>query len=271
MFFWMSFHQNGFTMTIFARDYTTDTVGRGTYILFDLAALLPILIGIIGIVLIVGKNKTIVKGIGTALIIGGGTFAYYYISKFGDKMQITAELFQHFNPIFIVFLTPVIVGFFTWLRKRSKEPSSPKKIGIGMIITAIGFLILVFAAYGLKSPAFLADEVAQGTSNGRSEVFVSPYWLISTYFTLTIAELFLSPMGISFVSKVSPPQYKGLMQGGWLGATALGNLGAGFIGPFWDKWELWQFFGFLVILCLLSAIFMFSILKRLDRATKSYK
>ena len=124
-------------------------------------------------------------------------------------------------------------------------------------------MIMVFASRGLISPHDLAEQ------GGVSDTLRSPYWLIGTYFTLTIAELFLSPIGISFVSKVAPPQYKGLAQGGWLGATAIGNLMAGLIGPFWDKWELWQFFILLVALTLLSAIFIFSILKLLERAVNS--
>ena len=85
---------------------------------------------------------------------------------------------------------------------------------------------------------------------------------------LTVAELFLSPIGISFVSKVAPPKYKGLAQGGWLGAVALGNLCAGGIGILWEKLELWQFFLILVVMCAISATFIFSIVKRLEAATK---
>jgi len=96
---------------------------------------------------------------------------------------------------------------------------------------------------------------------------VSPYWLIGTYFTLTIAELFLSPMGISFVSKVSPPKYKGLMQGGWLAATAVGNYAVGVTGLFWKVVPLWAFWLILVVCCLISGAFIFSILKRLEAAT----
>ncbi len=263
MFFWMAFHQNGFTLTIFARDYTVEAVSRTSAIFFNLSSFLPLLFVIIGIVLLVGKNNKIqlrLIGLGISLICA--YVAYKVISGFQpDGNPISPEIFQQFNPIFIVFMTPVIVGLFSWLRKRDKEPSSPKKIGIGMLITAVGFSIMVLASQNLLSPADL--------EGGVSDTLRSPYWLIGTYFTLTIAELFLSPIGISFVSKVAPPQYKGLAQGGWLGATALGNLMAGLIGPFWDKWELWQFFLLLVVLCILSAIFIFSILKRLEKSTNS--
>jgi POT family proton-dependent oligopeptide transporter len=260
MFFWMAFHQNGFTMSIFARDYTASSVGNLTYIFFDLAAFLPLLASIIGLIILLNRKvKMNWKIIGAILFLVGAIVTYWVYSRYNKEMQIAPQMFQQFNPIFIVFLTPVIVGFFTQLRLHGKEPSSPKKIGFGMIITALGFMLLVAASFNLMSPKEL--------EGGVSEVVRSPYWLISTYFTLTIAELFLSPIGISFVSKVAPPKYKGLAQGGWLAATAIGNLMAGLVGYFWDKIELWQFFSILVVMCLLSATFIFSVLKRLERAT----
>ncbi len=263
IFFWMAFHQNGFTLTIFARDYTVASVNKGTAIIFNLSSLLPILGIIIGFVLLLGRqNKLNLKLTGAGIILAGSVIAYFVINRYqSDGNPISPEIFQQFNPIFIVFLTPVIVGYFAWLRKNGKEPSSPKKIGIGMLLTALGFGIMVLASMGLKSPADMQGSV--------SDTLVSPYWLIGTYLTLTVAELFLSPIGISFISRVAPPQYKGLAQGGWFGATAIGNLAAGLIGPFWDKWELWQFFTLLVVLCLLSAVFIFSILKILERAANS--
>ncbi|MEG2666562.1 MAG: MFS transporter, partial [Bacteroidales bacterium] len=104
--------------------------------------------------------------------------------------------------------------------------------------------------------------------SGVSNILVSPNWLIGTYFTLTIAELLLSPMGLSFVAKVAPPQYKGMMQGGWLAATAVGNYLVAVMGMLWDELTLYMFWGILVICCILSAMFIFSIIKKLDRATQ---
>ncbi len=260
IFFWMAFHQNGFTMTIFARDYTQlGHVNPSTYVLFDLSQLLPVLFAIIGsIIFFVGKEFK-QKSIGALVLLVSVALSWYMINSFTGDYTITPQTFQQFNPIFIVFLTPVIIGFFTWLRNKGKEPSAPKKIGIGMLFTAIGFGLLIAASMGLTSPGKL--------NGGVSDNLVSPFWLINTYLILTVAELFLSPIGISFVSKVAPPKYKGLAQGGWLGATAFGNLAAGLIGVLWDKIELWQFFAILVVMCLLSATFIFSILKRLETAT----
>jgi POT family proton-dependent oligopeptide transporter len=261
IFFWMAFHQNGFTLSVFAKNYTEFTVSKITYIFFDLKAFLPLLMTIIGLIVLFRKNLSNAwRGVGAAMVVGFGLLTYYVVQGFDEQMAIAPQKFQHFNPIFIVFLTPVIVSFFTWLRSKGKEPSAPKKIGIGMIITGIGFMVMILASMGLLSPRELND--------GVSPMLRSPYWLIGTYFTLTIAELFLSPMGISFVSKVAPPKYKGLMQGGWLGATAIGNLLAGLIGIFWDKLELWQFFAILVAMSWLSATFIFAIMRKLENATK---
>lgn len=261
IFFWMAFHQNGFTMTIFARDYTQlGNVSPGTYILFDLSQLLPILFAIIGTILIFTGSNRKIKGIGGAILVLSILITYYTISSHTGDYTITPQKFQHFNPIFIVFLTPVVIGIFSALRKKGKEPSAPKKIGYGMLITAVGFGVLIAGSIGLTSPGDL--------NGGVSSNLVSPYWLISCYLILTIAELFLSPIGISFVSKVAPPKFKGLAQGGWFAATAIGNAAAGFVGYYWDRIELWQFFTILVILCLLSATFIFSIMKKLEKLTK---
>ncbi|MBW2702028.1 MAG: MFS transporter [Deltaproteobacteria bacterium] len=191
--------------------------------------------------------------------ISDRTFASALVYKVPGR--ISPELFQSFNPIFIVFLTPLILGLFAFLNRRKKEPSSPAKIGIGMFITALGFGLLVLASWGLQSVAELGG--------GRSGVLVTPYWLIMTYLTLTVAELFLSPMGLSFVSKVAPPKLRGLMQGGWLGATAIGNLLAGLVGHFYSGWELWQFFLLLSAAALMSSLAVLALLKRLRTATES--
>ena len=103
---------------------------------------------------------------------------------------------------------------------------------------------------------------------GASDTFVSQNWLISTYLVLTFAELLLSPMGISFVSKVAPPKYKGMMMGCWFAATAVGNYATSLIGYLWGSgMALWMVWSVLIVLCLLSALFIFSIMKKLENAT----
>jgi POT family proton-dependent oligopeptide transporter len=260
IFFWMSFHQNGFTMTFFARDYTVPSVDRFTNLWFDLFTLLPILLSVTGLVFLVRKSSALnTKVLGLAAFVVFGLLAYYRFKGFAEMNPFTPQKFQHFNPFFIVALTPIILAFFAWLREKNMEPSSPKKIGFGMILTAIGFTLLIFASLGLSSPKELGGEV--------SKSLVSPYWLISTYFILTIAELFLSPIGISFVSRVAPPKYKGLAQGGWLAATSIGNILVGVMGIFWSMVSLATFWAILVGCCLISASFIFIILKRLEKAS----
>ncbi len=264
IFFWMSFHQNGLTLTMFARDYTVKTVGPFTYLFFDLYQILALIGAVVGLVLlIIKKSKPTTKLIGGAMFIGLGYLAYYFYSNNNPVSNpIEPEIFQSYNPLFIVTLTFIVMGFFAWLNKRGKEPSTPKKIGIGMIIASLGFVIMIIGSMGLVSPVELGGQPV--LEDGR----VSPYWLISSYLILTIAELFLSPMGLSFVSKVSPPRFQGLMQGGWLLATALGNKLL-FVGSFmWDKIPLWSLWLIFVVCCLASAAFIFSILKRLERVTK---
>ncbi|MBI4649122.1 MAG: peptide MFS transporter [Bacteroidia bacterium] len=262
IFFWMSFHQNGLSLTFFARDYTTKTVGSVTNIFFNIWALLSVIGVIGGFIMLIGKNRTFVWRIaGAVLIIAGGFLTYYFYSGYGSSNEIQPETFQQFNPLFIVFLTPIVLIVFSSLNKHGKEPSTPKKIGIGMIIAAIGFFIILIGSLGLTSPADL--------NNAPSPDRVSPYWLINGYLIMTIAELFLSPMGLSFVSRVAPPRFQGIMQGGWLGATAIGNKLL-FVGSyFWGILELWQLWAIFMVCCILSAIFIFSILKKLERVTKA--
>lgn len=174
-----------------------------------------------------------------------------------------AEVFQTFNPFFVVFLTPVVIALFGWMKAKGIEMSTPKKIGVGMGIAALAFAIMTLGSLGLPTDA---ERIAAG---GLSDVQrVTPFLLIGTYLILTIAELFISPLGIAFVSKVAPPHLQGIMQGCWLGATALGNQLL-FIGvilyqsiPIWATWTVF------VVACLLSMFTMLAMLKWLERVAK---
>jgi POT family proton-dependent oligopeptide transporter len=263
IFFWMSFHQNGLCMTFFARDYTTSDVGGSGIMLFNLISLISLLVAVYGIYWITmglfGGKRSPGKGLVVFLIGIAGLVVFYLLKVSGSEgIKITPQIFQQFNPFFIVLLTPLSVAIFSSLNRKGKEPSAPRKIGTGMFIAGLGFLILLLASLGLPNPSEIT---------GVSDSLVSPNWLIGTYFTLTIAELLLSPMGLAFVAKVAPPQYKGMMQGGWLAATAIGNYLVGVMGMLWAELTLWMFWGVLVVCCVLSGIFIFSVIKRLDRAT----
>ena len=259
IFFWMAFHQNGLTMTFFARDYTTQSVTGLDRIGFDVWNLVLLIIVVYGAFSLfqskTGRGKAIA---GVALLASLGILIWSY-SSMDPTVEILPQIFQQFNPFFVVALTPVSLAVFGYLARRKKEPSAPRKIGIGMVIAACGFLILAIGSLGLPTP----KEVEAAGIN--PDVLVSPNWLISTYLVLTFAELLLSPMGISFVSKVAPPKYKGMMMGGWFVATAIGNYLVAIIGYLWGGMQLWMVWSVLIVCCLLSALFIFSIMKKLEK------
>ncbi|MCI0513921.1 MFS transporter [candidate division KSB1 bacterium] len=270
IFFWMSFHQNGLTLTFFARDYTVKAVGAFTNVFFNLDSILAFIGAVAGLILILNK-KIMVKLIGGGMLAVFGALTYYFVTQASASNPIAPEVFQSFNPLFIVALTFPVMGVFAWLNQKNMEPSTPRKIGIGMVIAAVGFLILLVSSIKLISPHELqfVDEAGKLAYNPVPDSSrVTPYWLINSYLILTIAELFLSPMGLSFVSKVAPPRFQGLMQGGWLLATAIGNKLLVVGSYFWSKLDLWQLWAIFIICCLLSAAFMFSVMKRLEHSTK---
>lgn len=204
IFFWFSFHQNGLTLTMFAKDYTHL----------------------------------------------GGIFN-------------SVEIFQSINPFLVVFLTPLVILFFNRMAKKGKEPSTPKKIAIGMGIAASAFALMCFGSLGL--PLFSKLEAMGGLSDAER---VTPWLLFATYFILTIAELFISPLGLSFVSKVAPAHMQGLMQGGWLTATAVGNFSLVLGAMMYENISISITWGVFVTVCLTSMLVMLSMVKWLERIAK---
>ena len=259
IFFWMAFHQNGLTMTFFARDYTTQSVTGLDRIGFDVWNLVLLVIAVYGAFSLFQSKTGRGKAIGGIAVLASLGVLFWNYSSMNPTVEILPQIFQQFNPFFVVALTPVSLAVFGYLARKKKEPSAPRKIGIGMVIAACGFLILAVGSMGLPTP----KEVE--TAGINPDVLVSPNWLISTYLVLTFAELLLSPMGISFVSKVAPPKYKGMMMGGWFVATAIGNYLVAIIGYLWGGMQLWMVWSVLIACCLLSALFIFSIMKKLEK------
>ena len=267
IFFWMAFHQNGQSLTWFARDYTTATCGGWLKIGFNIWALALIAISIYTLFAVFQsetKKAKLISAIVT-LALWGGVYAIF--AHMDSIIDIFPQQFQQFNPFFVVALTPVSMAIFSWLanKKSAKhpdgmEPSAPKKISIGMFVAAVGYLIMVLASQGQQSPAELAGTVSPDP--------VVPGFLISTYLVLTFAELLLSPMGISFVTKVAPPKYKGLMMGLWFAATAVGNYLSSIPGLLWEKVPLWANWAILMGLCVLAGAIMLAMMKKIEAATK---
>ena len=208
IFFWFSFHQNGQSLSVFARDFVkTDAVAP--------------------------------------------------------------EIWQALNPFFVIFLTPVVMVLFARLARKGKSISTPRKIAYGMAIAGCAYLFLAIFSHVSNYPSgddFRAMDDAARASAGLFQA--GPWVLIVTYFFLTVAELFISPLGLSFVSKVAPRHMVGLCQGLWLGATAIGNLLI-WIGPvMYNAWPIEMCWTVFFVVCLISMGVMLGMVKWLERVAK---
>ena len=261
IFFWMAFHQNGATLTFFARDYTETSSTGIQSMAFDVVNL------VFGIFIVYGlfglfQSKTGKgKGISAAVIAAAVGGLIYKYSTMPEVTEVSAPIFQQFNACFVVALTPVSIAIFGALAKKGKEPSAPMKIGLGMLVAAAAYVLLTMGSLGLPAP----ELDAAGQPMHMADL--SSNWLISTYLVLTFAELLLSPIGISFVTKVAPPKYAGMMMGGWFVATAIGNFLVAIPSLMWGA-SLTVVWGVLTGICLVAALFIFVILKRLEKVAK---
>ncbi len=251
-FFWMVFHQNGATLTEFAKSCTSPEAGGWTRIGFNVWALLSIAVGVYALFSFFQSSGKVAKSVsGIIFLAAAGAICYFYSVTDNPVTGLQPQIYQQFNPFFVVALTPVSLAIFGFLASRKKEPSAPRKIGYGMIMAAVAYGVLMLGSFTIV-----------GTSGS-----VSPNWLISTYLLLTFAELLLSPMGISFVSKVAPPKLKGSMMGGWFAATAVGNYLVSIPMLLWGNIPVWVLWVILAAICLVSATFIFSVMKKLEAAT----
>lgn len=208
IFFWLSFHQNGQSLSVFARDFV-------------------------------------------------------------NSDQIAPEIWQALNPLFVIILTPLVMGIFAVLARKGKPVSTPRKIALGMGIAGCAYLFLMIFSIVKNYPSgdeFRVMDAAQMLAAGLAKA--APWVMVVTYFFLTVAELFISPLGLSFVSKVAPRNMVGLCQGLWLGATAIGNLFI-FVGPIMlNAWPIWECWGVFLAICFVSMIVMFGMVKWLEKVTK---
>jgi len=205
IFFWFSFHQNGTSLSLFARDFV-------------------------------------------------------------DTETIAPEIWQAVNPFFVIVLTPIIMWIFASMAKKGKSISTPKKIAIGMGIAGLAYLVISVFSYMKGYPS--AQEFKTWSDAAKAGFIAGPGILIALYFLLTVAELFISPLGLSFVSKVAPKNLQGLCQGLWLGATAVGNLLL-WIGPLmYNKIPIWECWAVFFAVCIISMVVMLAMVKWLERVTK---
>jgi len=262
IFFWMAFHQNGLSLTYFADEFTAQSAEGLQAMCFNVWNLVAVIFIVYALFSLFQSKTGKGKAISAIVICMAVAFLFLQYDPNGG-VTVSAPIFQQFNPFYVVALTPVSMAIFGWLAANGKEPSAPRKIAYGMIVAAIAYALMAFASFGLPTPETVMD--ADGNPVGKHVADVTPNLLIMVYLVLTFGELLLSPMGISFVSKVAPPKYKGMMMGGWFVATAIGNQLVVVGGLLWGAVPLWVCWSVFLGVCLVAAIFMFAMMKRLEK------
>ncbi len=262
IFFWMAFHQNGLSLTYFADEFTANSASGLQAMCFNVWNLVAIIfIVYAGFSLFQSKTS---KGKIISLVVIALAVCFLCLQYDpSGTIKVSAPIFQQFNPFYVVALTPVSMAIFGALAAKGKEPSAPRKIAYGMIVAAIAYALMAFGSLGLPMPQ--TEMGADGNPVAVHVADVTPNLLISVYLILTFGELLLSPMGISFVSKVAPPKYKGMMMGGWFVATAIGNQLVVVGGLLWGAVPLWLCWSVFLAVCLIAAVFMFVMMKRLEK------
>jgi proton-dependent oligopeptide transporter, POT family len=257
--FWAVFKQNGSTLNTWADRYTDREIPT---------SMLPMMKTLYLVDTIPAYAKDSVVAMDHQFRVADKTkkewnYPSYYKNlpdehkpKEGESVfAFNANLFQSVNPFWVVALTPLVLAFFGFLRRRGKEPSTPAKIAWGLVISALSCFVMVGAVYASENGAIKS----------------SAWWFISSYAVITIGELFLSPMGLSLVSKLSPPRLTALMMGGWFLATSIGNKLSGVLSSFWDGYEHKEnFFYVNFILLGAAALLMFAMLRWLNKIFKEH-
>ena len=262
IFFWMAFHQNGLSLTYFADEFTAQSAEGLQAMCFNVWNLVAVIFIVYALFSLFQSKTGKAKAASATVILL--SLAFLCMSYDADgSITVSAPIFQQFNPFYVVALTPVSMAIFGSLAAKGKEPSAPRKIAYGMIVAAAAYALMAFASFGLPMPQ--TEMGADGNPVAVHVADVTPNLLITVYLVLTFGELLLSPMGISFVSKVAPPKYKGMMMGGWFVATAIGNQLVVVGGLLWGAVPLWLCWSVFLAVCLVAAIFMFAMMKRLEK------
>ena len=263
IFFWMAFHQNGLSLTYFADEFTAQSAEGMQAMCFDVWNLVAVIFIVYALFSLFQSKTSKGKAISAVVIALAVCFLCFQYNSVDGSVTVSAPIFQQFNPFYVVALTPVSMAIFGSLAAKGKEPSAPRKIAYGMIVAAVAYALMAFSSMGLPMPQ--TELGADGNPVAVHVADVTPNLLITVYLVLTFGELLLSPMGISFVSKVAPPKYKGMMMGGWFVATAIGNQLVVVGGLLWGAVPLWLCWSVFMGVCLVAAVFMFAMMKRLEK------
>ena len=265
IFFWMAFHQNGLSLTYFADEFTATSSTGIESMAFNVWNLVAIIVIVYALFSVFQSETAKGKWSSVGVVVLACAYLLWQYTRLSGFVAVSAPIFQQFNPFYVVALTPVSMAIFGALAKKGKEPSAPRKIAYGMLVAALAYALMMFFSVGLPMPQ---TEIIDGPPVAKHVADVTPNLLISIYLILTFGELLLSPMGISFVSKVAPPKYKGMMMGGWFVSTAIGNFLVQVGGLLWGKTALWVVWAVFMVLCLISAAVMFAMMKKLEAATR---
>jgi POT family proton-dependent oligopeptide transporter len=255
--FWNIYNQNSTALTIWAETYTDrETPPAAEKLLTPFGFLEKVNTKPQEVPIIDDQFRTNLGADGK-VITGMGINAYFknlqkdkWPPQGQDLKLISTEIYQSINPFWIILLTPVIVGLFGWLRAKKKEPSTPAKFAWGTIIAGLSSLVMVFAC--------LSTNIYQHK--------VSSAWIFASYGIFTISELFMSPVGLSLVSKVAPRRFTALMMGGWFITTSLGGKISGILAGFWDQFDNKAvFFSISAVAAIIAGILIFPLAKRLAK------
>ena len=256
--FWAIFKQNGSTMNTWAMNYTDREVPAVVQPLTSSLKLSEEITYAKDSVPFIDRQFRVIEK--DKKVVAYPTYfnnqAAKDLPKEGATIRVfNTNLFQSVNPFWVIALTPLVVAFFAFLNRKGKEPSTPTKIAFGLLISALSCLVMVGAVYA--------------SNNGADKS--SAWWFISSYAVITIGELFLSPMGLSLVSKLSPARLTSLMMGGWFLATSIGNKLSGVLSSMWDGYEQKANFFYLNFVLLgLAALLLFGMLRKLNKVFSQY-
>ncbi len=246
----------------FAYSYTDNTVGPLANIFFDLRSQLGVCVAIFGVLLILRPASRVILRITGFLLINAGAAAMWVsYQTFDEANVVEIDSLEQFNTVFALLLAPVVVGIFGWLHEKGREPSTPTKIGTGMVLAAMGIAWLIVPSLSLTRPAAL--------EHFSSPDRVSLFWVVPTYFLLVASHLLVYPVLVSLVSKVAPPHFKARAQAYWSLVSTLDGVFV-FLAPIlWHSLALWMIWLILAIGCLLPATVLLLVRRLLQRATEA--
>src|SRR5688572_1776771 len=258
--FWTIYNQNSTGLTIWAESHTNREIPKAIEAPADAVYMVQTVTTAPSEVPKADEYLRVITDTAGNPVMGMGPDPYFYNlpqEKWPPDQTAklaNSELYQSINPFFIVLLTPLVIAFFAWRSRKGKPISTTSKFAWALIISGISALVMVLAV--MSVPSIYTHKTGS-------------IWLVLTYGIFTVSEICLSPIGLSFVSKLAPPRLTALMMGGWFLSTSLGGKVAGVMASFWDTMtDKKIFFGIITIAAILGGLLIFSRKKSLDKIVR---